>query len=179
MKLFKLFLLGAMVLGLSACASGVKRSAAMQGYQYNGQKFSSVVVRLNATAQEKLKDNIKFDPKRFEGVLQRTFESRGLMSKSSKNQIEVLVTDVRVRSTFSAVMWGFLAGGDSIDGMVKSNVISGTSIPEFEVSASYALGGWGVGQDDSRVNWLYEEFSKLTVNEILGQNDDEEVAYNQ
>ena len=150
--------------GLTACASTVDRK--VSSWQYQGQKFASLRVSLNDAAKEKLKDNIKFDAQRFEQNILRTMESRGLIDKSSKNAVDVEVSDIRVRSTFSAVMWGFMAGNDHVSGTVRLKHPAGV-MHTFDVSASYALGGLGGGQDESRMNWLYEEFAKLTVNEIM------------
>ncbi|MBI3044616.1 MAG: hypothetical protein HYY78_17500 [Betaproteobacteria bacterium] len=43
---------------------------------------------------------------------------------------------------------------------------------QFEVSASYALGGLAGGQDEARMGWLYEEFAKLTLKELTGDDRD-------
>ena len=37
---------------------------------------------------------------------------------------------------------------------------------QAKASAAYALGGLAGGQDEARMNWLYEEFAKLTVAEV-------------
>lgn len=170
-KSCKLLALIVLVSGLAACASGVNKSTTSSNYQYQGQKFSSVKVSLNDNAQAKLQDNIKFDSQKFEQIISRTMQANGLIDTASGNRVDVQVTDIRVRSTFSAVMWGFMAGNDRVVGTVSLKQTSGAPVHEFEVSASYALGGWGGGQDDSRMNWLYEEFAKLTVNEIMGRKE--------
>jgi hypothetical protein len=38
----------------------------------------------------------------------------------------------------------------------------------FDVSASYALGGFA-GMNETRMSWLFEKFSELTVDEIIGK----------
>jgi hypothetical protein len=38
----------------------------------------------------------------------------------------------------------------------------------FTVSASYALGGFA-GMNETRMSWLFEKFSELTVAEIKGE----------
>jgi hypothetical protein len=167
----KLLLLSLVIIGLSACASGVNRSSTSDNYQYTGQKFSAVKVSLNPDAQEKLKDNIKFDATKLEQVIVRSMQARQLIDAKSENVVNVLVTDIRTRSNFSAVMFGFMAGNDRVEGLVSLiPKTGGRSWLEFQVNASYALGGFGGGQDDARMNWLYEEFAKLTLNEILGIN---------
>jgi len=40
------------------------------------------------------------------------------------------------------------------------------------VTASYALGGFGGGQDEMRMSWLYEAFAKALVSEITGAAKD-------
>ena len=43
------------------------------------------------------------------------------------------------------------------------------TIDSFKVTASYALGGWGGGQDGLRMNWLYEAFAKEVVKAFTGE----------
>jgi hypothetical protein len=82
--------------------------------------------------------------------------------------IDIVIKDVRVRSTAAAVLFGFMAGDDRIVGDVELKNASGRILDRFEISASYALGGWAGGQDDMRLNWLYEEFSKVLISELKG-----------
>jgi hypothetical protein len=102
--------------------------------------------------------------------MQRALESRSLLAAGSPYQVNVEITDIRVRSNFSAVMFGFMAGSDSLTGNVYVTEKSGKPVSKFEVSASYALGGFAGGQDDTRMGWLYEEFAKLAVNELTGES---------
>ncbi len=81
-------------------------------------------------------------------------------------KILVEVKDVRVRSNFSAVMWGFMAGNDHITGDIVIQNNNGSELDRFEVSVSYALGGLAGGMDSSRMGWLYETFAEETVKEL-------------
>jgi hypothetical protein len=83
-------------------------------------------------------------------------------------KIEIVITDIRVRSNFSAIMFGFMAGSDSVTGDVIATASDGKELQRFTVSASYALGGLGGGQDDARMGWLYETFAQHTVDELMG-----------
>lgn len=103
-------------------------------------------------------------------MVKRRLENKGLMSNSAQSNLKVTITDVRVRSTFNAIMWGFMAGDDRIVGNVEIQGSGNKPVNKFEVSASYALGGFGGGQDDTRMNWLYEKFSELLVAELTGEN---------
>lgn len=76
----------------------------------------------------------------------------------------------RVRSSFSAVMFGFMADSDSIDGKVREFNQEGRQVHSFDVSASYALGGIA-GGDGTRMNWLYDKFTELTIAELTGNTD--------
>ena len=87
--------------------------------------------------------------------------------------MEVLVKDMRVRSNFSAVMFGFMAGSDSVTGDVILKDPSGSEMDRFEVSVSYALGGLGGGHDSARMGWLYEKFAEETVNELIGEKEED------
>ena len=155
-------------LGLTACASGIKRQEGVADYKYQGEKFAGVSIKLTPAVQEKLKDDLKFNQQQLSSLILRGMEAQGLMDGKSSHLVDIEITDVRVRSTFNAVMFGFMAGNDRITGNIALKQIGGVPRHSFEVSASYALGGLGGGQDQSRMNWLYEEFAKLTVQEIKG-----------
>jgi hypothetical protein len=66
-------------------------------------------------------------------------------------------------------MFGFMAGSDNFDGTVT--LIDGNKHVKnsFDISASYALGGFAGGVNSSRLGWLSEKFAELTVNTILGK----------
>ena len=165
---FVKYLLLASCLGLTACASGIKRQEGVADYKYQGEKFAGVSIKLAPAVQEKLKDDLKFNQQQLSSLVLRGMEAQGLMDRTSSHLVDIEITDVRVRNTFSAIMFGFMAGNDHVTGTVALKQIGGVPRHAFEVSASYALGGLGGGQDATRLNWLYEEFAKLTVEEIKG-----------
>jgi uncharacterized protein DUF4410 len=84
------------------------------------------------------------------------------LSLTPEASLAILVKDMRVRSNFSAVIWGFMAGSDSVSADIVLRDPAGKELDRFEVSASYALGG----QDDARMGWLYEKFAEETVQEL-------------
>ncbi len=162
---------------LAACATNVTRApeAALQQPQFNepGQKAGSLSIGLSSTAKKDLTDNLKFNKDRLRETIIRALEIDDLMSTapdSSLPAIEVTVTSVRVRSSFSAVMFGFFAGNDHIDGEVAVRDSGGNELQRFSVSASYALGGLAGGIDSVRMDWLYENFATLVVNELTGKS---------
>jgi len=90
-------------------------------------------------------------------VVKQKFEESGLMNAASEYSVHIAVTDLRTRSTFTAIMFGFMAGNDHIVGTVTITDNSNRTLKSFEISASYALGGLAGGQDSMRMNWLYEK----------------------
>jgi Domain of unknown function (DUF4410) len=167
-KTIRLLLLLAAVCGLPACSGNVRHGDDTGSFAYNGQKFSAVKVELTPAAEGKLSDNIKFHAEELQSNVQRRLSTEGLFAEEQPYRIQVVVKDIRVRSTFSAIMWGFMAGDDHIVGDVV--ILDGDNQPiyQFEVTASYALGGFAGGQDGTRMNWLYERFAELTAQEIRG-----------
>jgi hypothetical protein len=154
---------------LLGCASGARRdeaAAPAAAAELAGQKYSSINLQLSDKAKKLLLDNPKFNPDALKGTIQRMLEARGLLQAGSPYRIDVEVTDLRVRSNFSAVMFGFMAGADSVAGSVSIADKDGRRVSRYEVSASYALGGIAGGQDETRMGWLYEEFAKHVVNEL-------------
>jgi hypothetical protein len=84
----------------------------------------------------------------------------------------VVVDDIRVRGSFSAIMFGFMAGDDHLKGTATLyRHADGKPLGSFGVKISYALGGWAGGQDTARLSWLYEEFSKKLAEELVQRRD--------
>lgn len=171
----KLISVVAAVALLAGCASGVTRSpgAAQQRLSAPAySQFASVSLSMTEGAKAKALDNLKFNPDELLGHVRRALEAKSLLSQAGDKQLpklEVVVRDMRVRSNFSAVMWGFMAGADSIDGDIVLTDASGREIDRFAVSASYALGGLAGGQDTARMGWLYESFAEEAVKELAKQ----------
>lgn len=167
--LMTVFILPALICG---CSSSVTRysSSAAGGYRLSeANKVSDVTILLSPDAKEELKDNLKFDQDELRMHVERALKGYGVFDGAKKDQlpsIEIWVTDIRVRSNFSAVMWGFMAGSDSISGDIIIKDLTGKEIDRFKVSASYALGGFAGGQDSARLDWLYETFAKDALKEM-------------
>ena len=98
-----------------------------------------------------------------QNTLQRTLEANNLIAADGGYRLKVIVSDIRIRSTFNAVMWGFMAGDDHLQGHIVVLDLAGEPVNTFDASSSYALGGFGGGQDTSRLNWLYEDFSEMVT----------------
>jgi hypothetical protein len=165
----------AMIVVLAGCASGVQRPddpARRAAYFTGGGKVAQdVSLTLSKEAQAKLADNLKFDQEKLLSTVRRALDAKGLLAKApdaSLPKIEIVITDIRVRSNFSAVMFGFMAGNDAVSGDVIARAADGKEIQRFSVSASYALGGLAGGQDEARMGWLYETFAQHTVDELTG-----------
>ena len=153
---------------VTACASSVQRRLDAGSYHYGGEKFSKVDLTVEPGATEDPDDLVRFEKHKLKEVIERNLEASGLVDKASLSMVRVVITDIRVRSTFNAFMWGFMAGDDHIVGEVSLISDNGELRHTFKVSASYALGGLA-GMDETRMGWLFEEFSKLTLAEIKGE----------
>ena len=160
---------------LAGCASGVKRADDPQkrsDYFSRGGKLSpDVSLTLSKDASAQLAENVKFNTDELLAHIKKVMGARQMLGESSEEElptIQITITDIRVRSNFSAVMWGALAGNDHIVGDVIAQDNTGRQLQKFEVSASYALGGIRGGQEDTRMGWLYETFSEELVNALTG-----------
>lgn len=172
--LLAILLLAGSTLLISGCASSVVRTGPQPASSYRlsaERKVSEVVVTLSPEAREKLKDNLKFDPEELKKHVDRAFSAYQLIDPAQKGTlpvIEVVVTNMRVRSNFSAVAFGIMAGTDSLEGDIVIKEPGGRELDRFKVSASYGLGGLAGGQDSARMSWIYEEFAKQAIQEATG-----------
>lgn len=162
----------AVVLFLAGCASGVKRAPEMSNNQArlsNPSQIASVSLSLTDEAKKKASENLKFNPDELLNHVKRGLDANLLLSGTADKalpNLEIQVKDMRVRSNFSAVMWGFMAGADSITADIVLKDLAGKELDRYEVSVSYALGGLAGGQDDARMGWLYEKFTEETLKEL-------------
>lgn len=174
-SLMKIVVVAGLATVLAGCATGVKRAddaAKREAYFAGGGKLArEVTLSLDQNGKAKLADNPGFEQDKLLSTIKRTLDSGGLLAKSPEPSlpvIEIVVTDIRVRSGFSAVMFGFMAGDDRIVGDVIARDPAGKELQKFTVSASYALGGLGGGQDGARMGWLYESFANELLKELTG-----------
>lgn len=163
---------------LTGCASGVQRpsdAAKREAYFAKGGKVASdVTISLSKEAKGQLTENLGFNQDRLLATVKRAMEANNMLAKVSSEslpKIEILVTEIRMRSSFSAIAFGFMAGNDRVIGDVIARDSSGQELQRFTVSASYALGGIAGGTDDARMNWLYETFAKHTIEELTGKHE--------
>jgi hypothetical protein len=175
----RLYVAALLTLVLAACSSGVQRAPeiGLQQPQFDdpGEKAGSLTVNLSGEAQVEAADNLKFSKEELRQTIHRFLETKELLSEQSDVElptVEVTVTSVRVRSSFSAIMFGFLAGDDHIDGDVLVRAPDGDKLQEFSVSASYAFGGFA-GGDETRMNWLYESFAERMTEELSGRAEEQ------
>jgi Domain of unknown function (DUF4410) len=160
---------------LSGCSSGVVRpTTAGRGHLVSSDVVASkVTLSFTPEAQKELSDNLKFNQNTLLDTIKRALQARKLLDESNPKatqSIEILLTDIRVRSSFNAFMFGFMAGADRVKGDVTLRDVSGTELDHFSVYADYALGGLAGAQDEARMGWLYEKFAQLTVQNLTGDD---------
>jgi hypothetical protein len=159
----------ACALVLVGCGGSVKRPDGDTGTATGVvaiSKYNGVVVNLSDAAKKALVDNIKFDTEAFASKIRSTLDAKQLVDATGAHSIDVTITGVRVRGTFSAVMFGVLAGTDSVDGDVTVLDKDKKPVKTFKVSASYGLGGFAGGVDSLRLGYLYDKFAELTAVEL-------------
>lgn len=183
MNIKHILALSAAVVAMVGCASGVSRQAkasdpanvtavaasAAQPKVTVANPLTSVTVSLTDDAVKKLGENLKFNQNELLDHVKRALEANKFYVANSVKpgmSMEIVVKDMRVRSNFSAIAFGFLAGNDSVTGDIVIKDPKGKEVDRFEVSASYALGGIAGGVDSARMSWLYENFALETLNEI-------------
>jgi hypothetical protein len=171
----RLALAVAVVAALGACASGVTRLEAPRAAGAPAAAVAqtgpvkSVSLALSEDAKKLVADNAKFNPDALRSTVERLLQAQNLVKADATQTLDIEITSFRVRSNFSAVMFGFMAGSDNVEGVVTIKDAAGQVVKRALVKASYALGGFGGGQDEARMGWLYEEFAKHALAEVTGQ----------
>jgi Domain of unknown function (DUF4410) len=156
----------AVMLALTGCAATVKQDTRVQGDVSRVDGVSQVLALMSPDAARQQADNPQFHRDELANQLRRRLESKSLLSPAATHRVEVVVTDIRVRSAVAAIMLGVFAGDDHVTGRVRVLDARGQALRSFEINASYALGGWAGGQDSMRLGWLYDKFSELAATEL-------------
>lgn len=125
---------------------------------------------------KKVADNVKVNPQTLLDTVKRSMQTSKLLDENSGlavRTVDIVITDMRTRSNFTAIAFGFMAGADMVKGDVITRDLQGKVIDRFAVHADYALGGLAGGMDSTRMDWLYcyEKFAQLTLENLQGASD--------
>jgi hypothetical protein len=174
--LIQRLVVAAAALLLAACAGTIQRESNAGSGRIAGANYSAVDIVLSEQARRAQGDNPLFNATELGDYVRRRLEGRDLLSPQATHRVEITIEHVRVRSVAAAVILGFMAGADEINGFVRVYDARGRQVHGYKVNASYALGGYAGGQDSMRMNWLYNKFSELAVAELAGATSQETVA---
>ena len=173
MNLLPRFAILFVLLFLGACASQVVEPDAASRPRPVVKALESFSVELSPKAKEQLAEDVKFDLNALTRNLEVALKSKGLIATDGDFRLKVVVTDVRVRGTFNAVMWGFMAGDDHLNGeSILLRKEGDDAVYEFKVKTSYAFGGLAGGQDAMRMDWLYDAFSKKVADKLVALREE-------
>ena len=150
---------------LAACSGTIKPDTRVQGDASRVEGVAQVSTLIGPAATQQLADSPQFNRDELTSYTRRRLEGKGLLTGAATHRVEITVTDLRVRSTAAAVIFGFMAGDDHVNGRVRILDERNRAVRSFDVQASYAFGGWA-GGDGIRMNWLYDKFSELAVSEL-------------
>ena len=151
---------------LAGCAGTIKNDARVHGDVSRLEGVTQVNALLSPEASKQQVDNPQFNRDELATRLRQRLEAKGLTAPSATHRVEIVVTDIRVRGAFTAIMFGFMAGDDHVTGRVRVLDPGGRALRSFEVHASYAFGGLAGGQDGVRMNWMYDKFVELAAVEL-------------
>jgi uncharacterized protein DUF4410 len=165
MKKLQYVLTALVMVMLTACSGNVKNLSVDSNYKYAGEQYGAVNVD---TSKATISDDGSFDKIALKQKIQEILEKENLIKSTSAETIRINIKNVRLRSEGAAVLLGFLAGADSLEGTVTLLGKDGQVVNQFDIDASYAAGGFIGGQDGMRMEWLYGKFGELTAQTIKG-----------
>jgi len=151
---------------LAGCGGTIKQDARVTGDVSRLEGVTQVNALMSPDAAKQQVDNPQFNREELATRLRQRLEAKGLTAPTAAHRVVIVVTDVRVRGAFAAIMFGFMAGDDHVTGRVRVLDPSGRALRSFEVHANYAFGGVAGGQDGVRMNWLYDKFSDMAMAEL-------------
>jgi hypothetical protein len=150
-------------------ASSKNEVRALNTYRYTGQMFGSIKISFADEVKQKIQDaDLK------ESLFHEIFfqELKGLIQKDNPNKLEMLVTHLRVRSTFNGTFGSVLHSGhapDLIAVRIQPIIRQGEEIPEFEATAVYAGTNLFGSRQSKRFLWLIKHAARETKLKILSK----------
>ncbi|MBS7808270.1 DUF4410 domain-containing protein [Variovorax sp. PCZ-1] len=150
------------------CAGTVQRDSNAGSKRIADATYSDVKVSLTDGARALQADNVQFNVRDLSDYIRRRLEASNVLRSDGTHRVEVVIESFRVRSAAAAVLFGVMAGTDNIEGQVKVFNAAGRQVHGYTINTSYGLGGWAGGADGTRMSWLYDKFSELTVAELIG-----------
>ena len=162
---FSLVLVSVLIAG---CAGTVQRDSNSGAKRITDATYSDVKVSLSDSARALQTNNIQFNIRELSDYIRRRLDASSVLRQDGTHRVEVLIENFRVRSTAAAVLFGVMAGTDNIEGQVRIFNAAGRQVHGYTINTSYGLGGWAGGADGTRMSWLYDKFSELTVAELIG-----------
>ena len=148
---------------VTGCTTQVTRSSEASTVKVRALK--NVTAEMSPQAIQKVADGVNFDINRLHATLRTALKSKQLIADDGDYDLKVVIKDVRIRSTGSAVMFGIFAGDDHLFGDAIVLDKSGEAVYTYTAKASYALGGFA-GGSSTRIDWLYEKFAELVSDEL-------------
>jgi hypothetical protein len=156
---------------IHGCASTVNRTTGtikeVMVQQTSFSPIKSLTVKLDSKAQQKLADNLNFSDQKLYDKINLILTSGNYLQTKNANAkltIDVVVTNIRVRSAATALILGIFAGADYITGQVYLK--DGDKVIDiFEVDITYALSG-SMGDTNTRMDWMYESFATKILEEL-------------
>jgi Domain of unknown function (DUF4410) len=158
--------IAALLVLLTGCAGTIKQDLRVQGDVSRLEGVTQVVALMSPDAAKLQADNPQFNREELSTRLRYRLEAKGLTAPTATHRVEIVVTDIRVRGAFAAIMFGVMAGNDHVTGTVRVLDPTGRALRSFEVNANYAFGGAVGGQDGVRMNWMYDKFADLAAAEL-------------
>ena len=156
-------------LGLGSCATNVQHYTDLSAPHVirPNEPIGSVTVTLSPSGQKDFADNAQFSQNALLTDVDRVLQAKKFFAPNAgKDTLEIQITAIRVRSTFNAVMWGFMAGSDYVTGDVYLRDSSGKLLNHFSVHAGTALGGIAAGSMSARWGWIDNKFAQLVAKNL-------------
>ena len=153
-------------------ANGAAQVQAVPPLAHDAAQVQAVHVTLTPEVQGQLYYNDSIKPGRVLGAMKRNLKARDMLGKPSDRHLpslEIVINDIRARSSGASIWMGFLAGEDRIAGEVIVRDPSGQEIDRVSVKSTYAWGG-PFGTDHERMNYLYNAFAEHAAEILTGRS---------
>ena len=173
MRLFRPVATALLIVALAGCASQVTRPPEEATSREPVRALTSFDIQISPKCKATMSEpeTQKFDLAALKGVVQRTLDAAQLVAPDGDFKLTVTIDELRVRGTFNAIFWGFMARSDQLNGTATLTRLDDRPVGNFKIETSYGLGGFAGGQDSSRMAWLYEEFAKVLTKELVALRD--------
>ncbi len=149
----------ASVLALAGCGISSK-SKTLSSNSSTATNVAGLSMKISDAARARMRDNPGFKEDQLQSTIKDDLTKRKLLLSSSKQTLDVNVTDLRVRNGAAVYFAGVFAGNDFVVADVIVKDAAGNILKSSQINVTFRLASWASLGTAARNAQMYETFAR-------------------